>query len=189
MLGYAATLVSAQSDGAALANTVTGVSILHGAAKYTLGANSLQNVGQMLRLTASGRISTVVTTPGTLTFEFRLGPTSNIIAATGPAFALNTVAKVNVTWYLEWLFTLRSVGSGTGAALMHAGIWTSEAVIGAPLPSAGGAGSLMIPAGPPALGTGFDSTVGNVADLQAKWSIANVANSLQLHQYALESIN
>ncbi len=189
MLGYAATLIAAQSDGAALTNTITGASILPAAAKYTVGANTLQNIGQMLRLTAAGRVSTVVTTPGTLTFEFRLGPTSNIIAATGPAFALNTVAKVNVTWYLEWLFTLRSIGGATSATLMHSGIWTSEAVIGAPVPSAGGSSSLMIPASAPAVGTGFDSTVANVADLQAKWSIASVSNSIQLHQYSLESIN
>jgi hypothetical protein len=151
----------------------------------TIPANYLDKIGKRLRVEASGRISTVVTSPGTLTFEFRLGPTSNIIVATSPAFALNAVAKTNVTWRLYWDFVLRAIGASTSANLMHTGEWVSEAVIGSPLPTVGGAGSLLIPGSAPAVGTGFDSTVANVADLQAKWGTQNAANSIQLHTFDL----
>lgn len=183
--GYASLLATAQTDGTALTNTTTGASIIPAAAKYRIPGNAplVSQVGRRMRITAGGRISTVVTTPGTLTFEFRLGPTANIIAATSPAFALNVVAKVNVTWRLEWDFVLRAVGAT--ANLMHMGAWMSEAVIGAPAASAGGAPALLIPASAPAVGTNFDSTVENVSDLQAKWSVANAANSIQVHQYDL----
>lgn len=180
--GYVALLGAAQGDGTALTNTTTGASIIHPTGKVRIPGNYAGwKVGNRFKVTASGRISTVVTTPGTLTLEIRLGPTSNIIACTSPAFALNTVAKTNVTWLLEWHMRVATVGSGTAATLLHTGFWTSEAVIGSPLPSAGGAGTHMIPASAPAAGTGFDSTVENVFDLQADWSVANAANSILAH--------
>lgn len=182
------TLVIAQSDGAALTNTLVETSLLPGQAKYVLPANFLDYIGKTLRVRATGRISTVVTSPGTLTFRVKLN-TTPIAVAVSPAFALNVAAKTNVTWLLEWSLTARTIGSGTAATLLHTGYWQSEAVIGSPLPSAGGSGQLMIPASAPAVGTGFDSTVPNLVDLTAQWGTANAANSLQLHQYALESLN
>jgi hypothetical protein len=135
---------------------------------------------------ASGRISTVVTTPGTLTFTWRLG--GNLVASS-PAFALNIVAKTNVTWWLRWAMTVRAVGTGTTANCMHTGFWASEAVIGSPLPTVGGSGVLLIPASAPAVGAGFDSTISNISDLFAAWSVANAANSIQVHQYRVMSPN
>lgn len=180
--GYAALLGAAQGDGTALTNTLTGASIIHPTGKVRIPGNSeIWKVGRRLRVTASGRISTVVTTPGTLTFEIRFGPTSNIIACTSPAFALNTTAKTNVTWVLEWDMRVTAVGASTSTTLLHTGVWTSEAVIGSPVPGTGGSGCLLIPASAPAVGTGFDSTVENVFDLQADWSVANASNSVLAH--------
>lgn len=189
MLGYVNELVSAQSDGTALTNTTTATSILPSAARILLPGSFLSWIGQELIIEASGRISTVVTTPGTLTFTVRIGPTAAIACAVSPAFALNIVAKTNVTWNLKWALTLRSVGVTTAATFMHTGFWISEAVIGSPLPTVGGSGILSIPASAPAVGTGFDSTVNNILDLFATWSVANAANSIQLHQYRLFSPN
>lgn len=185
-IGYANTLVTGQSDGAALANTTTAASILPSAARLTLPGNSLSWIGQMFTVEAAGRISTVVTTPGTMTFSLVIG---GITVASSPAFALNVVAKTNVTWRLRWDFTVRAVGNGTVANLMHTGEWMSEAVIGSPLPTVGGSEWLAIPASAPAVGSGFDSTADNIVDLFADWSIANAANSIQLHQYRLISWN
>src|SRR5271154_4357852 len=108
MLGYAWTLITAQGDGGALTNT-TPASILPTQAKFTLPANFL-SIGTTLRVRSAGRISTVVTTPGTFTFDIRFGA---VIVATSPAFALNVVAQTNVTWVLQWDLTCRAVGGGT----------------------------------------------------------------------------
>lgn len=189
-LGYQATLIGDKGgDGGALANTVTATSILGSEMKYALPGNFIDFEGKKFRIRASGRISNIVTTPGTFTYSVRWGPTANIIVATGPAFQLNAVAKTNVTWVLDWAFTVRTVGGGTVATMMHTGVWQSESVVGSPLPSAGGAGQLMIPASAPAVGTGFDSTAASFCDLFGAWSIANAGNTMQLHQYALESMN
>lgn len=184
--GWQELLVSAFGDGTAVTGTAE-ASLLPGQAKYNIPANWLDYAGKKLRVKAAGRISNIVTTPGTLTLRFKLGPTSNITAAASSAMQLNAVAKTNVTWLLDWEFDVRSIGSGTAATLMHIGMWTSESVVGSAVPGSGGSGSLLIPASAPAVGTGFDSTVANIADLTAQFSLTG--NSIQVHQYSLEALN
>lgn len=183
-------LVSAQVDGTALNTSTSEVSILPGQAKFVLPANFLSYAGQALRIRAMGRVSNIVTTPGTLTFRMKFN-TTPIAVASSQALQLNAVAKTNVTWILDWDLTVRSVGSGTTATMMHSGQWSSESVVGAGTGAAGssGIGTLNIPASAPAVGTGFDSTVANLIDLTAQFSISNAANSIQVHSYKLESIN
>lgn len=181
-------LVTSQVDGTALNTSTTETSILPGQAKFTLPANFLSDIGQCLRIRAMGRISNIVTTPGTLTFRVKINSTPIAVASSG-ALALNTTAKTNVTWILDWDLILRSVGSGTAATFMHSGSWQSESVIGSAAAGSGGADSHIIPASAPAVGTGFDSTVANLVDLTAQWSVSNASNSIQCHSYKLESIN
>lgn len=185
---YQGVLISAATDGTALNTSTSEVSILPGQAKYVLPANFLLYPGQALRLRAMGRISNIVTTPGTLTFRVKFNTTPIAVASSG-ALALNTTAKTNVTWIMDWDLTVRSVGATTSATFMHSGQWQSESVIGSPAAGAGGAASHIFPATAPAVGTGFDSTVANLIDLTAQWSINNAANSVQVHSFKLESLN
>lgn len=178
------TLINSQVDGPALANSTTATSLLNAHEKITLPAAYCQ-VGRILRVTAHGRISNIVTTPGTLALSLRLGA---VTIANGGAMALNAVAKTNVPWILEWLLTCRAIGGGTSANFMHQGFWMSESVIASPLPAAGGCGTHLLPNAAPAVGTGFDSSVAATIDLFAQWSIANAANSIQVHQYKVESL-
>lgn len=183
------TLTQANVDGAALSNSTTPTSIIGGTgtgashAKVTLPANFF-NVGRVLRLRATGRISTLVTTPGTLTLDVRFGA---VIVANGAAMTLSTTAKTNVSWDLDWLLTCRAIGSGTASNMMHTGKWTSEAAGATTV--AGEAKTIMLPQSAPAVGTGFDSTAAQTVDLFATWSVANAANSIQLHQFTLEAMN
>ena len=178
------TLVSATADSTALTASVTATTILVPMAVFTLPANFF-HVGRQIRITAAGRVSNVVTDPGTLTLDIRFGA---VIAANGGPMAINIVAKANVPWVLEWLLTCRSVGSGTTATMMHQGQWGSESVIASPLPGAGGHGTHVLPNATPAVGTGFDSTIAQAVNLFGTWSLNN-ANSILTHQYRLESLN
>jgi hypothetical protein len=180
-------LVNSNVDGAALTGSVTPTSLLHASAKLSVPPNFFR-IGKRLRVSAHGRVSNIVTTPGTLTLDIRMGPTSNIVVANGGAMALNIVAKTNVPWALYWDLTCRAVGTSTSANIMHQGEWISESVIGAPAPAAGGSSSHMLPNAAPAVGTGFDSTVSMVIDLFGTWSLSN-ANSITVHQYMLEDLN
>lgn len=184
MQGYQAVLITSQGDGSALTNSTTATSILPAQAKYTLGAQFLDVVGKQLRVRAHGRISTVVTTPGTLTLDLRLG---SIVVANGGAMTLSTSAKTNVSWYLDWLLTLRAVGASTSANFMHQGRFTSEAAGATTV--AGEAKTILMPQSAPAVGNGFDSTAAQVFDLFATWSVANASNSIQCHGFQLSSPN
>jgi hypothetical protein len=181
---YHEPLVTQTADGTALTASTTPTSILHAAAVYTLPPNFFE-IGRKIRVKAAGRISTVVTTPGTLTLDLMFGAT---IVATSGAMALNVVAKTNVPWDLEWDLTCRSVGASTSATLMHQGKWISEAVVGSALPSAGGAGVHLLPNTTPAVGTGFSSVATQAVNLFATWSINN-ADSILVHQYELVAVN
>lgn len=184
MFGQVLQLLSVATDGAAVANTAAATSLLPAGGTKTLQAGFLAYVGQEFSIRAAGRISNIVTAPGTLTFSFKLGAT---VVASSPAFALNVVAKTNVTWRLQWDFTLRAVGAA--ANLLHTGEWRSESVVGSPVPAVGGVGSLMIPASAPVVGANFDSRVSLLADLTATWSVADPGNSIQLQQYRIFSGN
>jgi hypothetical protein len=180
--GWSETLISSQVDGAALGTSTTPTSLLPGAAKFQLPANFFQ-IGRQLRLTAMGRVSNIVTTPGTLTLDVRFGA---VVVFNGAAMPLNTTAKTNVSWRMEALLTCRAIGSSTTANLFGFGNFTSESVSGA---IAGTANDVLMPASAPAVGTGFDSTSAQVVDLFGTWSISNAGNTITLHSYALESIN
>jgi hypothetical protein len=188
MPGYQSTLVEAQIDGTALSTSTTETSILPAVTKIVLPSGYINRIGKRFIVRASGRVSNIVTTPGTLTLRFKLGPTANIAVATSQAIQLNAVAKTSVGWFLDLGLTVRAIGSGTAANIMAQGTWQSEAVVGSAVPSAGGAGSAMWQAATPAVGTGFDSSVANQIDLTAQFSISNAGNSIQLHAFALEDL-
>jgi hypothetical protein len=177
---YQGTLVIAQVDGTALSNTTTETSIIPAQAKFTLPPGFLDRADKTLRVRAAGRISNAAS--ATLLLKLKFGAN---IAAASQAFALNATAKTNVTWMLEWSFTTRAVGAS--ANLMHIGMFTSEAVIGVGTNTY--AGSQAIPASSPVVGANFDSTASQVVDFTATWGAASASNSIQIHQYALESIN
>lgn len=179
-------LITSSGDGTAVTGTTAGSMLLVAAspAVFTLGAGFFSAVGQSIRIRAHGRISNIVTTPGTITIDVRFGA---IIVATSAAIQLNAVAKTNVSWWLDWVLTARALGSGTTANLMHNGFWKSESVVGSPTPAVGGAGELSLQQSAPAVGTGFSTVGSNAVDLFAKFSLTG--NSIQCHYYTLESLS
>lgn len=176
------TLVTANSDGPTL-TAAAAATCLPTHALYTIAPNFWQP-GKMMRVMAAGRISCVVTTPGTARFDLRMG--GAVIFDTG-ALNLNTVAKTNVPWWLDIVLTCRAIGSGTSANFMGQGVFQSEAVVGSPLPTAGGNGSLLCPVGAPAVGGGFNSTVSQLLDMFFTQTVAT--GSMTLHQYKVVALN
>jgi hypothetical protein len=185
MPGYQTTIVEAQADGAAVTGTAEGT-IIPGASRIFIPSGYLNRIGKRLAIRASGRISNIATTPGTLTLKFKLGPTANIAVATSSAIQLNAAVKSNVSWYLDLTMTLRSIGPTIAATLFPMGTWTSESVVGSAVPASGGAGTAQWQAATPVAGTGFDSTVDNLIDLTAQFSLTG--NSITLHTFALEDL-
>ena len=176
-------LVTAQGDGTAL-TAASAASCLPAAAKFTLPNNFFDGAGKVIKVTALGRISCAVTTPGTARFDVRFGST---VVWDSAALNLNTTAQTTVPWILEVWLTCRAVGQSTTATVLGIGRFQSEAVVGSAADTAGGNGSLLCPVGAPAVGTGFDSTASQAVDLYFTQTVAT--GSLTLHQYILEAIN
>lgn len=180
-LGFLERILEVAEDGTALANSTTATSLLPASRKVAaLPIGFFDRIGRAVRFSFGGRISTVVTTPGTLTLALRFG---SIDVFSSGAMTLNTTAQTNVPWLLEGELVCRAIGASTSTTLFpKACRFTSHAVIGSAAPSAGGAGSHILPYNAaPAVGSGFDNGAVQLLDLFATWSVANASNSIQLH--------
>ena len=181
-LGFYETLSSLNADGTAVTST-SRTSLTQGAAatgaRFTLPANKLK-IGDQLMLKAMGRISCVITTPGTARFDLSFGGVANFDTLAMP---LNVVAKTNVMWNLDVFGTVRAIG--TTANIFWGGYWLSEASILTALPSAGpGPGGQSVPYNTaPVIGPNFDSTISQLVDLQFTQTVGT--GSVTLHQYHL----
>lgn len=176
-------ILSTYSDGPTL-TAAAAASLLPTYAPTSIPAGYFQ-IGRVWRLSLSGRISCVVTTPGTARFDLRLGA---VTAFDTLAMPLNIVAKTNVSWWLDVLLTCRSAGTGTTATLFGQGWFRSEANILTALPATGpGPGGQSVPYNTaPVVGTGFDSTIANALDIRFTQTVAT--GSLTCHQALIEQL-
>lgn len=172
-------LASAVADSTALTASTTATTILHGSGVAQLNGGVL-DIGTTIKCLLRGRISTVAT-PGTLTFDLRFGPTSNIVMSALGAINLNATATTNQSFELEIEGTVRALGTGTSANMLVTARFSTRSLIGSATVAAGGVGVITLPDTAPAVGTGFDSTVDNTINVFATWGTNN-ANSIQTHQ-------
>lgn len=176
------TLVASQIAGTAKTATAA-ASVLDVNSVITLPAQYWQ-IGRRMRITAYGQISCVVTTPGTCRLDVRLGAT---VVFDSLAINLNVVAKTNVGWFAQIDLTCRSIGSGTAATLAGQGLFMSEAVVGSPLPTAGGSGMVLLPYNAATVvGAGFNSTAAATLDLFHTQTVAT--GSFNVQQYTVEEL-
>jgi hypothetical protein len=180
--GWEEVLVSAQVDGAAI-TAAAATSAIPAAAKYTLPAN-FWSIGKQMKIEASGRISSVITTPGTARYDVRFGGT---VVFDGLAILLDTVAAhSNVGWKLDILLTCRTIG--TAANLFGIGTWTCEDILGVPATAPKGVLTAILPWNTaPVVGANFDSTVSQQIDFFFTQTVAT--GSMTLHQYSVRAIN
>lgn len=180
------TLVTGQVDGPSLNNSLTATSIIPTHAKITLPQNYFY-IGRKLHVRLAGRLSNIVTTPGTLTIDFRLGA---VVAFNGGAMNLSTTAHTTLPFWCELSLTCRAIGSGTSANLMGQGWFESQCVsLTSTSDNASTIPCLLIPNTAPAVGTGFDSTAANTVDVFATFSVQNAGNLIQVHQFEVTALN
>lgn len=170
---YYARLQTLQADGAAVTSNGADTSMLLGQAKYTLPAQFLQFIGQDLYIRASGRVTTPASAI-TVSFKVLFGA----IAVFNPGAITLVTSQTNQTWMMMINLTTRAVGSGTTANLMGTGSFEASVAVLAN-------GGVMMPPTAPAVGSGFDSTVTNVVDLTANFSVTGA--SLTCHQFCLDA--
>jgi hypothetical protein len=170
---WQATLMSHRGDGTAL-TAAAAASLLQGAtatrAKYTFPAD-FWSVNTKIKIKATGRISC-----GTVVWD-------------SLAINLNIVAKTNVHWALEADLFVQAEGDSTTTTLFPGQcIWTSEALIGSPLPTVGGSGSVLLPYNTaPVVGAGFNGKTSQQFDLFFTQTVAT--GSIALHTLNIDAMN
>lgn len=177
-------LVNATGDGPVL-TAAAAATCIQANAKITL-PNNYFYIGKTLRIRASGRISSLITTPGTARFDLRIGA---VVAFDSLAILLDTVAAhTNVGWHLEVLLTCRAVGNGTATNLIGQGKWGCEDILGTPATAPKGSLTAILPWNTaPVVGTGFDNTLANTLDMFFTQTVAT--GSMTVHQYMVEELN
>jgi len=182
-LGYVETLIASTENGAARV-VAAAATMLPASAIRTLPANYFDFVGKQILIKASGRISSVITTPGTARFDVRMGGT---VVFDGLAILLDTVAgHTNVGWELEILLSCRAIGAT--ANFFGIGKWTCEDILGVPATAPKGVLVAILPWNTaPAVGGNFDSTVSQAVDVQFTQTVAT--GSLTCHTYGLYGLN
>lgn len=180
------TIISGYTDGPTL-TAAARASCIPTANRYTL-PNAFFYVGRAFRVQLGGRISCVVTTPGTARLDICLGTAGTTIVYDTGALNLNIVAKTTVPWFFDITLVCRVIGASTTTTFFPSGPgFQSEAVVGSPLPAAGGNGALLAPVGTPALGAGTDNTAGQILDCFYTQTVAT--GSLTVHNYIVQILN
>jgi hypothetical protein len=180
------TIVSAVTDGPTLVAAAR-ASCIPTANRITL-PNNFFYPGRILKVMLGGRISCVVTTPGTARFDVCLGAAGTTIVFDSLALNLNIVAKVTVPFYVEIKLICRVAGATTLTTFFPMNSYfTSEAVVGSPLPTVGGNGSLQIPVGTPAVGAGMDNNAASILDVFFTQTVAT--GSMTVHTYQVDVLN
>lgn len=176
----------ATQDGAALSNSAAEALIFP---NVTIPGNYMAD-GRLVRLTARGRWSNVVTAVPTLTFRLRWGGLAGTLLAASPAIVTPATATTNAIWELILDIITRSNGSSgnlfvMGCVTMYedaAATFGTVANYGVKQPMSSGGASA-----PAAVAV--DLTADTPIALTAQWSAANAANSLTGHLYHGESLN
>jgi hypothetical protein len=172
------TVTTSEIDGPTL-TAIGAASMLPNAAKSTFPAATF-DVGKVLRITATGRVSTVITTPGTLQFDVRLQ--GNIVFDSLAITPDPSAAYVTVGWYLEIFLTCRAIG--TTGNFFGAGKFACTDLAGQPAGPPKGALVAMLPFNTTAgVGANFDSTNPNQFDMFFTQTVAT--GSLTMHQLAV----
>jgi hypothetical protein len=183
---YSESLAWATASGTAIASSTTETILVP---NVTVPANYLQD-GRCLRVRAFGGYGTTGTP--TLTFGVRwgggTGASGTVIAKSGAITTGSGVgggASMTALWSAEFFVQVRSNGaSGTLMTNGEITLYTTGTAAGSSYPLASGSTGGTTPA----VAT-VDLTADTALSFTALWGTSNAANSIQLHNYTIESLN
>lgn len=154
--------------------------------------NNFFYIGRGIRVLMSGRISTVITTPGTARFDICMGSAGTTIVFDSLAILMDTiVAQPTVAWELDVTLTCRAVGTATSTTFFPDAKFTAVSILGtASTPAAPKGGMVaMLPWNVvgPAVGAGMDNTASSALDVFFTQTVAT--GSMTVHNYIVQVLN
>lgn len=181
------TLITQQAAGTLFTTYTTAKTVINPQALWVMPAGYL-SIGKKMRFVIKGGISNIVTTPGTINFQIKFG---SVVVYDSGAIQLNATAHTTLPFWAEIELVVRSVGSSTSATVIGLGQFTGRmfTLTAGQTDDAQGMQTVLAPATAMAVSTGFDSTIANIVDFWAGFSISNVGNGVQIQMYSVEVLN
>ncbi len=172
------------ADGAQVLNTTTETIMVP---DFTLPANYLYP-GRALKYTILGDVSTVITTPGTITAALRYGGVAGTALATSGAFAPDpTAASTNQTCMFEFFTVARAAGSSAASFTIGRAVWGDYDDASATT-IVGNLNMTMIPATGPAA-VNINTTAANALSPTIKFSVSTATTQFTAHIALLEALS
>jgi hypothetical protein len=184
---YFTQVLASQKAVGTLFNTYTAAKSVINVTELVPIPGNYMGVGTKFRIRWWGGLSNIVTTPGTVTFQIMMG---SIVVWTSGAIQMSTSSNVLQPVEGEVIIRLDSAGAGTAAKFIGGGKLVGiSPQLGAGTTNPTVTDSVIsIPAGAPAVGTGFDSTISDILDFWVGFSISQATNGIQLYDYTVEQI-
>ncbi len=175
-----------QAQGPNLTASLVRTTIMPTASKQTVPTQFFDRPGKRIKFLVNGRLSNIVTTPGTLTLDITF---LAVQVWNSGAIQLSAIAHTTLPFWLEVVMTLRAIGAVTASNVMAAGRMESQCIIPAVgVADAGSHNVLMVPNVTPVVSTGFDNTILNPVDIFGTFSLSN-ANAIAIEQFEIVEDN
>lgn len=174
------------ADGTQVLNTTTRTIICP---DYAFSANDARIYPSATwRVTCYFDVSTVITTPGTITLDLRWGGQAGTVLATTGAFAPDpTAALSNRAGWIEFLTTWRTIGSA-GSAFTMGRMGISEVDDASATSIQGNVNMFNFP-NSPAVVSSLDTTTSKNLSVCVTFSVATATTQLTNHLRILELLN
>jgi len=181
------TLVAQSVAGSSFATYTTAKTVIPATNLITLPSNWFY-IGRRLFLSVQGAISNIVTTPGLMNFQVKIG---SVAAFDTGNIQLNATAHTTLPFWLDIHLTCYAIGVTTSANLMGLATITGRmfTLTAGQTDDAQGMQTILAPATAPVVGTGFDSTIANILDFWVGFTISNGANLIRIDQYKVTALN
>lgn len=173
------------ADGTQVSNTTSETIVCP---DFNFPANYMQP-GRMVRLTAFGVMSNVVTTPGTFTARVRWGGVGGVALLQSAAQGLDTTAHTNALWWLQAYLICRAQGSSGSMmsfgqlAVFNLLAATAANLLPALLGSAGTPGSSGNAA------VSVDTTIAKLLSVSAQFSVSTNPTNATCQGRVIEALN
>lgn len=180
---WSETLVWSTANGTTISNSTAEALVFP---NVTIPANYMQD-GRSLEMSAMGKFSNVVTTPGTLIFRLRWGGLTGTVLAQSEAIALSATAQTDIMFRIH-LEIITRINGATGSLLAM-----GRADLAAQLAASNNQPNFMGSAGGGSTDTPAAVTVDLSADtalaLTAQFSVATNPTNLTGMQYLIKALN
>jgi hypothetical protein len=179
--GWQATLSRISQDGAQVLNTASEALMVP---DYTIAPNFLDG-GKQLKWVCWGRVSTVVTTPGTITFRTRFGGLAGTQIMASKAQRPKTTVSTNMAAQVEMLTMFREPGNAQSSGTA---IGMGTCVLGNTIGDATAAGEAVWPDAPAEVTASLNTDAGGALSPTIQFSVATATTAWTTHIARLEDL-